>query len=949
MKKLFTLLTLLVAIVTGAQADDATFTMSNIFDGSNQTATVTTPVAATVTTNASKSNAKDGKLGSTNNYFEVVLTSDQFTAVSINGYINSGDKSYNWGFQFSTDGGATWSEEVTQANDGDKTSHDIAVGATIPANANGFRVIRKAGSSTIVNSITFTLAGDPSDTRTNLVGAWSAATSTFDFGSTATAPTFAVTGGTATAGTDYSVAYALTTDGGNVTVNSTSGITAIDTNTPGTSKVKATITVLNETDYKATTTEYEATITVNPEQVIPTGDEYKITFNGQDVQSTAGYFTCSGNHNFNTKFNGATYDGTTFTKGLKMESSTTISFTNTATATVMIIQSTWSNTGIAFDGTTLASSTATAGTGYRVYTISDVAAGTHSITRGSASESGLFQITVIEESKTIVSQVFSGVKKDGTSLTENTDYSISGTTITLDAAYTTATAPTGYTLTNLITYDDSSTKYEDVDVTFEAAATGGYYTGTATIGETAYTVKVPVDVTPTIILSEASGSVSLNSYTVVATKTTTLTGANLTDGTYNVAADVAGVTVSPASFTVANGAVSQEFTFTTTSSTQATTVFTFSDGTNSVTYTLNYARTAKRNVTQSDVTNATRWSWANAASNDVLLTVAGTDGATADTDPKRGEDFLLGTLPEINNDATFNSQALVVNCQYAYRSGNYLQGNMVKFHTTIPGIVTVKFSNTSNRSDTPANRRYLYVNETNTDVYTLGQSFETATVAVAAGDVVINAYTGEETPVATMVRVQEITFTPTVPVTITSAGAASFSSTEALDFSAVEGITAYKATAKSDSYVHLDEVAQVPAGAGVIVKGAVGTYNVPVATGDVAELEGNLLVGTAEAEYTVGGDYGKVFKYVKRTSDNVVGFQKAQADWTCQVGHAYLKLSETPAREFIGIFDEEVVTGIDAIENGTIDNDAPAYNLAGQKVGKGYKGIVIINGKKVVK
>ena len=948
MKKLFTLMVLLVAIVTGAQAqDNATFTMSSIFDGNNQTATVSAPVAATITTNTSKSNAKDGKLGSDGNYFEVILTTDKFTAVSFNGYINTTKTDKNWAFQFSTDGGTTWSSEVTQANDGDKTAHDISVGVTIPSNANGFRVIRRAGTSAIVNSITFTLAGDPSDTRTNLVGAWSAATSTFDFGSTATAPTFAVTGGTATAGTDYSVAYALTTDGGNVTLGA-NGITAIDTETAGTSVVKATITVIDETNYKATTTEYETTITVNPEQVIPTGDEYKITFNGQDVQSTAGYFTCSGNHNLNSKFNGATYDGTTFTKGLKMESNTTISFTNTATATVMIIQSTWSNTGIAFDGTTLASSTATEGTGYRVYTISDVAAGTHSITRGSASESGLFQITVIEESKTIVSQVFSGVKKDGTSLTENTDYSISGTTITLDAAYTTATAPTGYTLTNLITYDDSSTKYEDVDVTFEAAATGGYYTGTATIGETAYTVKVPVDVTPTIILSETSGSVSLNSYTVVATKTTTLTGANLTDGTYNVAADVEGVTVSPASFTVANGAVSQEFTFTTTSSTQATTVFTFSDGTNSVTYTLNYARTAKRNVTQSDVTNATRWSWANAASNDVLLTVAGTDGATADTDPKRGEDFLLGTLPEINNDATFNSQALVVNCQYAYRSGNYLQGNMVKFHTTIPGTVTVKFSNTSSRSDTPANRRYLYVNETNTDVYTLGQSFETATVAVAAGDVVINAYTGEETPVATMVRVQEIVFTPTVPVIITSAGAASFSSTEALDFSAVEGITAYKATAKSDSYVHLDEVAQVPAGAGVIVKGAEGTYNVPVATGDVAELEGNLLVGTAEATYTVGEDYGKVFKYVK-TNAGVVGFQKAKADWTCQVGHAYLKLSETSAREFIGIFGEEVVTGIDAIENGTIDNDAPAYNLAGQKVGKGYKGIVIINGKKVVK
>ena len=49
-------------------------------------------------------------------------------------------------------------------------------------------------------------------------------------------------------------------------------------------------------------------------------------------------------------------------------------------------------------------------------------------------------------------------------------------------------------------------------------------------------------------------------------------------------------------------------------------------------------------------------------------------------------------------------------------------------------------------------------------------------------------------------------------------------------------------------------------------------------------------------------------------------------------------------------FKEATPTGISSIENGqlTIDNDAPAYNLAGQKVGKGYKGIVIKNGKKVV-
>ena len=140
-------------------AADVTFTMSSIFDGTNQSATVTTPTAATVSTNASKSNAKSGKLGSDGHYFEIVLASETYTAATINGFINTNDQSKNWAFQFSTDGGTNWSSEVTQANDGNKTAHDVAVGVTIPANANGFRVVRRAGTSTQVNSITLTLAG----------------------------------------------------------------------------------------------------------------------------------------------------------------------------------------------------------------------------------------------------------------------------------------------------------------------------------------------------------------------------------------------------------------------------------------------------------------------------------------------------------------------------------------------------------------------------------------------------------------------------------------------------------------------------------------------------------------------------------------------------------------------------------------------------------------------
>jgi hypothetical protein len=158
MKKIFTLAAAVLASFS-LMAEDATFTLSEIFDGNNQSKEVTAPVKATVSTNASKSGAKDGKLGSDGNYFQVVLAEQFFSAASLNGYINTtSTDGKNWAFQFSTDGGETWSDEVLQAHDGNKTFHDIAVDATIPTDANGFRVVRRSGTSALVASITLTLA-----------------------------------------------------------------------------------------------------------------------------------------------------------------------------------------------------------------------------------------------------------------------------------------------------------------------------------------------------------------------------------------------------------------------------------------------------------------------------------------------------------------------------------------------------------------------------------------------------------------------------------------------------------------------------------------------------------------------------------------------------------------------------------------------------------------------
>jgi len=99
------------------------------------------------------------KMGSDGQFvgWNIAAAEQTFSAVSFNGYINTTSTEKNWGFQFSTDGGTTWGDELLQANDGTKSYHDIAVTVDIPEGANAIRIIRKAGTSTYVSAITLTL------------------------------------------------------------------------------------------------------------------------------------------------------------------------------------------------------------------------------------------------------------------------------------------------------------------------------------------------------------------------------------------------------------------------------------------------------------------------------------------------------------------------------------------------------------------------------------------------------------------------------------------------------------------------------------------------------------------------------------------------------------------------------------------------------------------------
>ena len=107
-----------------------------------------------------------------------------------------------------------------------------------------------------------------------------------------------------------------------------------------------------------------------------------------------------------------------------------------------------------------------------------------------------------------------------------------------------------------------------------------------------------------------------------------------------------------------------------------------------------------------------------------------------------------------------------------------------------------------------------------------------------------------------------------------------------------------------------------------------------------------MLVSTANAAHEVtAGEEGDVYAFGMK--GGLVGFVQAEAGYPVAQGKSYLDLSTVGAKgiDFIGLPGSET-DGIDTIHNAQFIMHNDAYNLAGQKVSKDYKGIVIVNGKK---
>lgn len=162
------------------------------------------------------------------------------------------------------------------------------------------------------------------------------------------------------------------------------------------------------------------------------------------------------------------------------------------------------------------------------------------------------------------------------------------------------------------------------------------------------------------------------------------------------------------------------------------------------------------------------------------------------------------------------------------------------------------------------------------------------------------------------------------------------------------GAQAYKAAYDdATSTVSLTEITgTVPANEGIIFKGTEGetvTITKSVLPGE--ELTGNSLTGvTASTEAFLPGT-----NYVLASNGTATAFVKMATGKQVadMIGKAYLNIPSSGATPAV-FYINATPTGVTAVEKAEENIDAPAYNIAGQRVASSAKGLVIIGGRKFI-
>lgn len=183
-------------------------------------------------------------------------------------------------------------------------------------------------------------------------------------------------------------------------------------------------------------------------------------------------------------------------------------------------------------------------------------------------------------------------------------------------------------------------------------------------------------------------------------------------------------------------------------------------------------------------------------------------------------------------------------------------------------------------------------------------------------------------------------------LTIPSSSFATYAAYYPVDYAKL-GLTAYAVKLNAEEKtITLEEIkGVVPAGVPVLLKGdANKVYALDKAEGGSpvsTDLKFSDGTATSTAETAV---------YGLATVNGQDGFYKAFNGKTIPAKCAYLEVANSASSVKCFSLGDHFgsTTGITSVKNEAAGNNAPMYNLAGQLVDKGYKGIVIKNGKKIV-
>lgn len=178
-------------------------------------------------------------------------------------------------------------------------------------------------------------------------------------------------------------------------------------------------------------------------------------------------------------------------------------------------------------------------------------------------------------------------------------------------------------------------------------------------------------------------------------------------------------------------------------------------------------------------------------------------------------------------------------------------------------------------------------------------------------------------------------------VSVTEAGFATFAASYPVDYSA-NGMVAYAVKYADGKLTYNKIEGIVPANTAVLLKGDAKDYTLTAAEGEPATVDTDLKVAD-------GTKTGANNIYCLANKNNGVGFYRVANKVAIPANKAYLEINTPNSAKYYSIGIGGNTTGIQTIQQNSVKADGIMYSLSGQKVGANYKGIVICNGKKMIK